>query len=306
MSDLKQWYVIINPKAGNGKGLKKWSQIQLILNNSGFDFEYAFTKYHGHSKEIVENSISKGYRHFICVGGDGTLHHLVNGIMSQKNIETSKIHVGIIPIGTGNDWVKTYAIPKDISKAVNLIKNANIECQDIGRIDFLSSEKSPTYFMNLAGIGFDGYVAKKADKLKNFGSLSYLFAALKGLFLFENFNVGITTTSEKHKTKSLMVLIGLCQFSGGNMQLTHAPSPKDGLFDITNITSFTKWDIIKNIANLYNGKVNIVKKVKTLKDSTIEINVDPNIKGYIQMDGEVIDAESFSANLIPNAFYFYC
>jgi len=198
MHKQKQWFVIINPKAGGGKGYKKWPKIQSVLNDYDFNFDYTFTKHHGHSKNLVKNAINKGYRYFICIGGDGTLHHLVNGILSQEKVETSKIKVGVIPIGTGNDWIKTYAIPKNINKAVSIIKKGVVECQDVGKIDFINSKKPPTYFINLAGIGFDGYVAKKAENLKLLGSFSYLFAAIKGLFFFKNFSVNIVSSSEKY------------------------------------------------------------------------------------------------------------
>ena len=71
------------------------------------------------------------------MGGDGTLHNVVNGIMSQNKIPSKSIHVGMIPIGTGNDWVKTHQIPATIKPAIDTILKGNISTQDIGKIEFL-------------------------------------------------------------------------------------------------------------------------------------------------------------------------
>ena len=76
------------------------------IEASGFDFEYAFTEYEKHSILLTKQAIQNTYKNIICVGGDGTLHNIVNGIMSQNDVPSSSISVGMIPVGTGNDWVK--------------------------------------------------------------------------------------------------------------------------------------------------------------------------------------------------------
>jgi len=306
MNGLKPWYIIVNPKAGNGKGLKKWPQIKTCLEQNNFKFEYCFTSAKGDDKIVVENAIARGFSKFICVGGDGTLHHIVNGIMSQEHINSSEVSVGIIPIGTGNDWVKTYGIPNNIEQAISTIKNDNTKRQDIGKISFLDSKKNPVFYMNLAGIGFDAYVANKVEKLKKLGALSYLVAALKGLFKFKNFDIILKTETEGITSKSLMVLVGICKFSGGGMRLTNNHVSNDGLFDITIVGSITKWQIVKNLHKLYNGKVATVKTVKTLKSAVLEINLKDSKSLSLQADGEVFNAENIKVEIVKNAFCFYC
>ena len=100
------WFLIMNPTSGNGKSKKSWPHISTLLTNHGIRFSYAFTKYSKHESELAQNAIKNGFTKIISVGGDGTLHHIVNGIMSQNFIETTTIQVAVIPIGTGNDWVK--------------------------------------------------------------------------------------------------------------------------------------------------------------------------------------------------------
>ncbi|MFH6767340.1 diacylglycerol kinase family protein [Gaetbulibacter aquiaggeris] len=307
MSSLsKKWFVIINPTSGNGKSKKKWPEIKQLLELHGFEFEFVFTEYSGHSVLLVQEAIDNNFMNIICVGGDGTLHNIVNGIMSQNKILSKNIHVGMIPIGTGNDWVKTHHIPMTIKSAIETIFKGNILTQDIGKIELLNKNSIPVYFNNLAGIGFDAYVANKVHKYKYLGPLAYLFGAIIGLFSFKKFNAIVSVESHKYSNKNLMILVGLCKYSGGGMRLTQNPDPFDGLFDISIAQNLSKIEIIKNLGRLFNGKIVFNKKVTTLKAAAIDIELIENGALFAQADGEIIGSGGFKATIIPKAFTFYC
>ena len=301
----KKWFVIINPISGNGKSKKKWPQIKRELETVGFNFEFAFTEYSKHSSLLLTTALDKGITNIICIGGDGTLHNIVNGIMNQKTNPTHKITVGMIPIGTGNDWVKTHNIPNKFVDAIKLIQQGNILTQDVGKIEFTNQNKPSVFFNNLAGIGFDGYVANKVVKYKKLGPIAYLIGALFGLFSFNNFNSTCYINADCFSNKTLMVLIGLGKFSGGGMQLTKTPNPFDGLFDISIAKNLNKLEIIKNLGKLYNGKITNHRKVFSLKSDAIKIVVEEKHSPYIQADGEVIGTGNILVTLIPKAFSFY-
>ena len=78
------WFIIANPTAGNGDFSKKWEEIQQLLRNKKIDFSFAFTQFSKHEIELVQNAIQKSFRNIISIGGDGTLHNVVNGIMTAK------------------------------------------------------------------------------------------------------------------------------------------------------------------------------------------------------------------------------
>lgn len=299
------WFVIINPTSGNGSAKKQWPKIKQLLTKHRFNFEYAFTKYSKHSSELVQDAICNEITQIICIGGDGTLHNIVNGIMTQKKMASNKVCVGVIPIGTGNDWVKTHQIPKKIKLAVQRIKNKKIAQQDIGKIEFIDEEKAPVYFNNLAGVGFDGYVVSKVEKYKYIGALAYLYGAIISLFSFKNFESKVSVNSEIVSGKTLMILIGLCKYSGGGMQLTNYPNPFDGLFDISIAKDFSKLNIIQNVTKLFNGKISNYKKVKSIKSKDIKIEINQNKLPFIQADGELIGSGNIKITLLPKAFSFY-
>ena len=299
----KKWLVIVNPVAGNGAFKKKWSLIYNELIAQNFEVEVVFTEYKNHAVKIVQTSIKQGFTKFICVGGDGTLHSMVNGVLSLNPLNILEIKIGIIAIGTGNDWIKTYSISKDYKKAIQIIKTENTIKQDIGKITIAKNNET-VYFNNLAGVGFDGYVVNKVHKFKNLGFLAYLTGALVSLTSYKKSELEIIFNNTILKGKCLMLLIGLCKFSGGGMQLTKDSNPTDGLFDISYVQKITLLTILSNIKGLFNGNITNHKLVNNYKASSLQIKVLDNTKTYIQADGELIGSNDFSVSILPKAVSF--
>lgn len=299
----ENWFIIINPTSGNGSAKKKWIPIYNELKKQEFDFNFSFTQNKNHTIELIKKAINLNITKFICVGGDGTLHTLVNVIFSLNLPNISDIKVGIIPIGTANDWIKTYKISKDYKKAIQIIKEKYTIKQDIGKL-LIHENNTVVYFYNLAGIGFDAYVVNKAHKLKNLGFLSYLAGALVSLTSYKKSNLNIIFNETKIKEKTLMLLIGLCKYSGGGMQLTKNPNPTDGLFDISHINKISLLTLLGNIRGLFNGNITNHKLVKNYKTSRLKITVIDIQKTYIQADGELVGSGSFEAEILPTALHF--
>ncbi|TDQ28674.1 diacylglycerol/lipid kinase family protein [Tenacibaculum caenipelagi] len=296
------WFIIVNPVAGSCNFNKFWIEIQQELKFNNIHYEYAKTTYAKHEILLLQKAINQGFKKIISVGGDGTLHHIINGIMTQSEVDTRKIIVAVIPLGTGNDWIKTYNISKKIKKAVSIIKHQKTIYQDIG---YLELSNTSSYFNNLAGIGYDGYVVNKLNKLKRFGSIAYLLSGIAGLFFYKKTTFKIEIGSRIIETKCLMALFGICKYSGGGMQLTDYKDSSNGLFDITIAKNFSFLDLIFNIKKLYNGKILQHKKVETHLSK--ELLITPkNISKlpYIQADGELIGKGSVKVSLINKAIQF--
>ena len=296
------WYIIINPTSGNAAAKKKWKVIVTYLNFYKISYFAAFSQYKHHEGKLVNNAIQKGYRKFISVGGDGTLHQIVNGIMTQKLIEVTEFKVAVIPIGTGNDWVKTYRIPKNIKTAVLIIANENSTLQDIGHLQILKTTQS-VYFNNVAGIGFDGFVVNNISKFKKYGALAYLLGTITSFMDYKKTILTIKFNNKVISTQSLLTLIGICKYSGGGMQLTNNVDATDGLFDISIAKDFTLLNILLNIFKFFNGNIVKHKEVETYKTSEITITAEHQ-NTFIQADGELVGIGGFHANIIPKAVCF--
>ena len=94
----ESWMVIVNPKAGSGRGLKDWPVISNLMYNSGLKFTCVFTEHKFHAIELTVSAVNNGYRHIVAVGGDGTIHEVVNGIFIQKAVPTTDIFLAVIPV----------------------------------------------------------------------------------------------------------------------------------------------------------------------------------------------------------------
>ena len=219
---------------------KKWKFINNELTHQNFDFEFKFTKHKKHSSELIKEAIKHGFTNFISVGGDGTLHNIVNGVLSLNPTNISEIKIGIIAV--------------NYKKAIDIIKSLKTINQDIGKLTISSTNKT-VYFNNLTGIGFDGYVVNKVNSYKKLGFLAYLVGALVSLTRYKKSTLEIAFNNIILKGKTLMLLIGLCKYSDGRMQLTKDSNPIDGLFDISYIKNITLLTILGNIKSLFNCKI---------------------------------------------------
>ncbi|MCH3881343.1 MULTISPECIES: diacylglycerol/lipid kinase family protein [Tenacibaculum] len=298
---IHSWFVIANPTSGNKKLSKNWKDIAQLLTEKNIDFSVGYTTHSKHEIELVHTAIQQGYRNIISVGGDGTLHNVVNGIMTQRYVKTSEITVAVIPIGTGNDWIKTYNIPNNIEKAIEIIEKKKIILQDIG---FLKLENTTAYFNNIAGIGYDGYVVNKLNKLKRFGSIAYLLSGIAGLFFYKKTNFKIKIANKIIETKCLMTLFGICKFSGGGMKMTDYKNAADGLFDVTIAKNIGLLDLVFNLPKLYNGKIINHKKVETYLTKELKIIPQTANKPFIQADGELIGTGNVTVSIKEKAIQF--
>ena len=298
---LNSFFIVVNPHSGNSNFKKSWEKITYILKLKNINFSYSFTEYRKHEVILVDKAIEQGYRNIISVGGDGTLHHVVNGIMKQRYIKTSKIKLGVIPLGTGNDWIRTYNIPNSIEKSINVILKNTTVLQDIGCITLLNGKKE--YFNNLAGTGYDGYVVKNLNYLKKMGSLAFLVSGLYSLFSYKKTKYKIIINNKTINEQCLMILFGICKYSGGGLRITKDPNPKDGLLDITIVKNISFLDLLFNIPKLYNGDIIHHRKVTNYK--TRELKILDNYNSTIEADGEIIGNGSLYVTIVRNALQFF-
>jgi len=300
---LKEWLVIVNPNAGTGKGKKDWHKISALLNEFGFDYSTVFTERKLHAMEMVPGLIQKGFRKIIVVGGDGTMNEVVNGIFGQNNIAHTDITLGMVSVGTGNDWGRTFNIPLDYKQAIEIIKKEKTLKQDAGFVTYVNGKGTCSrYFANMAGLGFDGLVAKKANAAKEKGRsnpILYLGYLISSLFAYKSTNLRVIVNGTEVKEKVFSVAIGIGKFNGGGMKQTPHALPDDGLFDLTIIKHMRKTSVVANLQRLYSGSIEKVKQVQQLKGKNIRIESDVPI--FLETDGESLGQSPFEFRILPKS-----
>ena len=296
-----EWYIVCNPTSGGGIQNRSIKRILDYFKKFNLSYQITLTQYAHHEEELVIKAIEIGCLNFVCIGGDGTIHHMINGIMRQNFVDPKRITLAVIPKGTGNDWVKNYNIPRSEEKAVELLSKNKRTTQDIGKIT-LNKTNKVSFFTNAAGIGFDAFVVQNINKYRKWKKLSYLLGGLTSFASFKLSKIQYCINSQISNEKIFMMNIGICKFSGGGMQLTDYSNHQQGFFDLTIIRSIVFARIIGNLHNLYNGKIAHIKEVSCYR--TISIKVLKNKDYYIQADGELIGKGPVSFEIIPSSIQF--
>jgi len=299
-----QWLIIVNPNAGSKKGEKEWPRIHTCLQQQGFDFHSVFTAHRDHAMHLTIENIEAGYRNIVVVGGDGTMNEVLNGIFLQQKVVPVEISLGIIPVGTGNDWCRMFNIPFDYKKAVDILKKKQPFIQDVGKISYFKKETPHIrYFMNVAGMGYDALVAKKTNLLKEKGKgtpLAYLYYVFASLFQYK-FIEGIIEIDDKKvfKGEIFSMNVGICKFNGGGMKQVPNAIPDDGFMDVTLIKKTSKFKVFRYAGKLFDGTLVNLPIVNTYQGKTIRIRSTGKI--YLEADGESLGHTPFVYEIIPRS-----
>ena len=300
--DQKKWYFIVNPNAGSRKGVRDWPKISRLLRESGIPYEKVLTTHRGHAIDLAIDCIKLGYRRIAVVGGDGTLNEVLNGIIIQKDIDPKEVLLGMIPVGTGNDWCRSFNIPFDYKKALEVIMQEKTFVQDVGKVTHYHHDKSEIrYFMNVAGMGYDALVNKKTNMMKDKGGggpLTYFYFVFASLFQYRFMEAVIEVDGEMvFKGEIFSMNVGICKYNGGGMmQVPHAV-PDDGLLDVTLSTNAPKYMVIQHVRKLYDGSLVNLPFVKTFKGKEIRIRSTGRI--FLETDGESLGHTPFTFEIIP-------
>ena len=303
-----KWLVVVNPKACIGRGEKDWPTIKQILLDEGFDFEAVITEYHGHAIEIVRQGIAeKGFRKVISVGGDGTNNEVINGIFTQDVVPTTEITMGTIPVGTGNDWVRTFDFPEDYQKIVKILKAGNTFAHDIGKVTYYNDGDPKTrFFLNAAGTGLDEMVCNKTNIMKRQGKggkIRYLLNTVTCLLNFKITNIVIEIDNKQVFDDYILSLsIGNCRFNGGGMMMMPNAIPDDGMFDLTVIKDVSIFKFARNISKIYDGTfINNMKEISTFRGKKIRITSKPAHSLLLETEGETLTNSPFDFEMMPKA-----
>ena len=179
------WYLILNPQAGGGKAAKLEKILYRQIHAVGIGFEAFKTNYAGEAKTAAVQAIEAGYNKIVVAGGDGTLNEVINGVLSQNVKPTEEILIAQIPIGTGNDWRRTWGIPKGIKESIALLQNPFSTLQDVAKVTYQNAGvEESKWFINIAGCGFDAEVTLAANQKKakgQSGFFTYISQLIKTL-----------------------------------------------------------------------------------------------------------------------------
>ena len=295
---------IVNPHAGNRSTASTWPFIEALAKDRLGPFEAYITKGPGDAVIFAQNAVAEKTRLLVCVGGDGTLNEVVNGIMMNEESVRSELMLGFIPNGTGCDFIRTVSIPQDIEKAIDLIALGSTRSIDLGVL-FLKNHKGRDhcrYFHNITSFGLGGEVAQRVNRTtKALGPfVSFMWATLISVFLFGTKSIRILVDGSFEKEVSVWnVVVANGQYHGGGMWVAPNASVCDGLLHVTIIGDLTIPEVFFNLSKLYNGRIYDIGKVVTLTGKKVAATSDNRV--LLEVDGEQPGMLPMLAKIVPGA-----
>jgi YegS/Rv2252/BmrU family lipid kinase len=235
-------------------------------------------------------AIDSGYRNIIVVGGDGTLHEVVNGLFIQQRVDPSEVTIAVISAGTGNDWIRMFGIPTRYSEAIRAIKEGHTFLQDVAEVDYEESKYSQTRHMaNVAGLGFDAAVIKRtltSNAKDKFGKGGYLWCLVRAFFSHKATGAKIWIDDRLVFNDLLFsIAIGVGKFNGGGIQQLPSAVADDGLLDVTIIRPVHWWHVVFRLRRLFNGTIYSIGHVTHAQGKKIRIESSPETP--LEVDGEL-------------------
>ena len=289
-----KWFIVVNPTSGGGKGKKHWKTIMGLLAQVGIEFDFAFSEKKGHIKQLVTDAIYKGYRKIAGVGGDGTAHEIINGICVQDTVSTEDITMALIPVGTGNDWIRTHKIPTNYKKTILLMKDGHTVQQDIGHLTYHTldtNERASCYFINVAGLGYEAFVTKAVGDKKSWFSdkllSNYLLLSAAIMYRARWTKVRIDDMVKEMELYSMS--IGVCRYNAGGVLFVPHAVYDDGLLASTLIGKLGIREVFKHAYRFYNGKIEDHPKVTLSKAKQIQVEaLYEKLPTWVEADGEFL------------------
>ncbi|MFQ5570205.1 MAG: diacylglycerol/lipid kinase family protein [Rhodothermales bacterium] len=281
---------ILNPAADSGSAGKKRRALEAALRAAGVTDELWLTQGPGHAVELARRAAAEADV-VLAVGGDGTIHEVSQGLIESEH----DAHLGVIPLGTGNDFVKMIGMPLQPEQAVRLLAAAQPKAIDYGLVRWVEEGRNGRQsFINAVGIGFDAMAASHAIALKFLpGITGYLAAVLRTLRHWDGPQVRILGVESINGSASLLyegplllVTAGNGVSSGGMFYLTPHASITDGLLDVCIVEHAGPWRILRVIPQAIKGRHEMAQEVHTHRVHTLTIAANTGLP--IHADGEIL------------------
>jgi diacylglycerol kinase (ATP) len=300
---VSRFLIIVNPTARQGNGARQIPAIRAAMTRLDAEFEIVQTQRPGHAIEIAERAASGNYEVIVAVGGDGTVNEVVNGLLRAASGNQTAIPVGVIPVGSGNDFAYMM-LQNDLSieEACERLVRGQNKLMDAGTVT--ADGQNFCYFANGLGIGFDAQVTIESRQIRVLrGFLMYFWAVLCTIFLHYNpVPVTVTCDDQSFSQPLLMVTTAVGQRHGGGFYVTPFAVADDGLLDVCIAGNVSRPAIFPLIPRFMNGSHVTHPKCTLLQGHKVTVSSPTGLAAHI--DGEIytlaskrFEMESLSARL---------
>ena len=279
--------LICNARSGKGGVASALPDVTDKLRSRGLEHEVRYTRGPGDATLIARESLDQGKRFLVAVGGDGTIHEVVNGMVEDDRAVNPEAVLGVISAGTGSDFIKTFGLPAAPGVAVAHLDGGESFPIDIGKITFTEDGRRVTrYFPNIAEVGIGADVVARAQRLPRWlGPTVYLTAFWMVMRKHKVAQVTVDLVDRAYEGPANNIVVANCQFFGGGMKIAPKAAPTDGLLDIQ-IEHARKREAIAIMPKVFKGEHLPHPDIEEFKRVRCSVTADRPL--LIEADGEVL------------------
>jgi diacylglycerol kinase (ATP) len=285
--------VILNPKAGAAKQI---IGLAAKIRRHGFK-EIHITRKAGDAEKFARVAARRGRDLIIAAGGDGTLNEIVNGIARSA----SHVRLGMIPLGTGNDFARSLKLPNDFESALEILKEDRTRYVDLVRV----TSRRIRYFVNVSAGGFSGLVNEKltAQIKQTWGPLAYLRSAAAALAGLRAYKTAITLDQKKTSQRSLFnVVIANGRYIAGGIPIAPKAKLDDGLLDVVLVPRVSKTKLTFLAGRMLLGRHLASGSVIFRRAAKVAVQSRPGM--WFNVDGELVGNAPVTFEIVPRGIHF--
>lgn len=275
---LRHAYVILNPAAGRGAARRAKDPVVRAFRHQGWAVDLVETERPGHATVLAAAAARSGARCVVAVGGDGAVHEVANGLLTAH----SDAALGVVPIGTGNDFAKLVGVYRhDVPRAVARLATAVVRRFDAGRV-------LDEYFVNTLGFGFGAAVVRTRNSMPGLkGFFSYLIPVFRTFASFRPPLFEVRSAGFAERGRMMMVEVCNGTTAGGDYRFAPQADPSDGLLDVCLIRRVGLFRFLTALPRVMRGTHASMKKVVALFRSAALTIRSPEVPLLLHLDGEL-------------------
>jgi len=284
--------LIINPAAGNGRGAKAGQKALRALNEKGVTCTPLVSEYPGHALRIAERLQLAEFDIVVCVGGDGTVFEVINGLLHVE--APSSTTIGVIPVGSGNSFSQDLGVFGDFEGAVEAVVRNRSRSVDVA---WFTTNGERYYFANMLGFGFVSDVCHAAVRYKALRHLSYVIAVFQITASLSHYHLQLTVDGKSYERTNCFVEVCNSRYTAGTMLMAPQASIDDGLLDIVILNRISRRKLLCSFPRIFRGAHLELPEVETFRGRhIIAVTNRPKV---LTPDGELLGSTPIEVGILP-------
>lgn len=279
--------LIVNPAAGSGKAQNLFNTIKPYLEDN--DVEVRLTEGPGHATDLAREVADQEDMTVISLGGDGTHHEVINGLMPQ-----ARAVFAVLPAGTGNDFVRMLSYPKSPQDMLQTALHGQEMRIDVGQVN-------DQYFLTVSGVGFDAEVAGWVNQHDKSGNGSWIFirGILRHLVRYQSADMTVYVEGVARSEKTFLLAAGNSAYYAGGMRICPEAVITDGLFEIVWVRDLPRLSVLPLLARVFRGTHIRHQAVTSFQAEQLSIEGPPHM--LVHADGEIVGHLPITLRIVPKA-----